>query len=146
MRRRLLAIVALVVLLVLLAPLMLDAPSSGASAGTRHAPRPCWARGQNAGGKQLARAAEMTADMIAKGNEGSYARVTPRELHRYVPSIAIHPRRAGEWAGAYVSYAAGTERSYRITVRAPNGNDFTVRNDPDAMSRTERICGSLRSW
>lgn len=86
--------------------------------------------------KELARTAQTTAETIATGNDGSYEKVSPAGLNQEEPTINII-------AGAtktYLSKASGTKNGYSVTVRATDGDEFTIRRN--AAGEVNRECVS----
>ncbi|HEY7934624.1 MAG TPA: hypothetical protein VID48_12455 [Solirubrobacteraceae bacterium] len=107
----------------------------------------CERKGVNEVAKELARTAELTAEAIATENEGAYTRVSPATLHAEEPDVAITPREGRQWRGAYLLSASGTADSYVATVRASNGNTFTLRRTAAGkIVRTAEVCGAKRHW
>lgn len=108
----------------------------------------CHLRGLNAAAKELARTAQITAEVVSTDHEGSYVRVSLATLHSYEPFIPITPREGRRYgSGAYLVAAAGTENSYIVTARAANGNTFSVTRDQTGeIVRFARVCGVRHSW
>jgi type IV pilus assembly protein PilA len=90
----------------------------------------------DASAKELARTAETTAETIATDNSGEYGKVTTTELNAYEKSLPISEAASGK--NAFISAAAGTEKTYSVTAQAFNTKDkFTIsRNDEGIISRT----------
>jgi type IV pilus assembly protein PilA len=72
--------------------------------------------------KELARTAETTAETIASDHDGEYNNVTVVELHRYEPSI---PTVEGT-TGPYLSATTHTPTEYSVTVKAGDGDEYTI--------------------
>ena len=68
------------------------------------------------------RTAETTAETVATDNDGSYEKVSPAELNREEPTIDI----TANPTKTYLSKASGEKSSYSVTVRASDGDEFTI--------------------
>jgi type IV pilus assembly protein PilA len=86
--------------------------------------------------KVLARSAETTAETIATENDGDYSNVTPAELHRVEATILIAPSKTE----AYLSGATSSKTAYSVTVKATDGDEFTISRT--AGGGVERKCVS----
>ncbi len=90
-------------------------------------------KANDASAKELARTAETTAESIATDNDGSYETVTTTELHNNERTIPLK----GEGQGAYLSGAKSARNEYSLTVKATDGDEFTITKSPGgAISRT----------
>jgi prepilin-type N-terminal cleavage/methylation domain-containing protein len=86
--------------------------------------------------KELAAAADTTAQTIATDNSGEYSNVTATELNKHEPLIRIAP----STTEPYVSAATSSKSEYSITVKAPNGDEFTIARN--ATGEITRSCAS----
>ncbi len=83
--------------------------------------------------KELVRTAETTAETLGAMDSGSYERVSTTELNKEEPTIRISP----STREAYLSAATSAKNSYSLTVKATNGDEFTVsRSVNGVLSRT----------
>ncbi len=90
-------------------------------------------KAMDAQAKELARTAETTAESIATDHNGEYANVSGPELHRIEVTIPVEESSAH----AYLSYATGAEKTYRVTAKAADGDEFTIsRGATGEFSRT----------
>ena len=100
--------------------------------------------------RELARTAETTAETIATDYEGSYARVSLRNLHAYEPSVVVSKREALHTRSrAYLLVGKGTATSYVIDVVAvSDGNGYLIDRTSDGyIFRTARVCGrKIAEW
>jgi type IV pilus assembly protein PilA len=94
------------------------------------------AKGYDASAKELVRTAETTAETIATDNGGEYGKVTTTELHAYEKTLPLSEIEAGK--NAWLSAAAGTEKTYSVTTTAFNTKDeFTIsRSDEGIITRS----------
>jgi hypothetical protein len=106
-----------------------------------------WSRG-DAAAREIARTAETTAVTISTEHEGSYTTVSPATLRATEPNIPITRREAEHsHQDAYVASASGTLNSYIVTVRALDGDIYSVRQTPEGEFIIEaRVCGAKRHW
>jgi type IV pilus assembly protein PilA len=87
----------------------------------------------NAQAKELARSAETTAETIATENNGSYENVTTTEINKVEPSVHIE----ASTHEAYLSGATHGKNEYSVTVKATDGDEFTIaKNGKGEISRT----------
>jgi type IV pilus assembly protein PilA len=86
----------------------------------------------NAQAQALASNANTAVAAYAVGNGGSYAGLSPAVLHAQEPTLDV-TKGSNE---AYVSRAKGTSTGYEVTVRATNGDEFTIADTAGAMART----------
>jgi type II secretory pathway pseudopilin PulG len=89
--------------------------------------------------KTLVRTAQTAVEASASENGDSYANVSTVELNRIEPAIRI----AASGSEAYLSSATGAKGSYSVTVKAPNGDEFTVTRN--ASGEVARECVSPRT-
>ena len=75
--------------------------------------------------QELARTAETTAETIGVDDGGEYGNVTVGEVHRHEPTIPIAPG----GAQAYLNTTTRGAAEYSLTVRAANGDEFTIARD-----------------
>jgi len=94
------------------------------------------AKADDAQAKELARTSETTSEAIAIDHGGEYKRVSPEELNRYEPSIPIVP----STSSAYLSAAGGNANTYSVTVKADDGDEFTISRS--AAGEISRTCAS----
>ena len=88
--------------------------------------------------KELARTAQTTAETISTDNNGSYAKVEPKELKAYEPSIMTGVTEKE----AYLSAASGTATTFSVTAKSSSGDTFTVeRNAEGEIKRTCKAVG-----
>ena len=89
-------------------------------------------KGMDAQAQELARTAETTAETIGADNNGEYNNVTVEEVHRYEPTIPI----AAGVRTAYLTTTTHSESEYSVTVKAANGDEFTItRSGTGAVTR-----------
>ncbi|HUB74629.1 MAG TPA: prepilin-type N-terminal cleavage/methylation domain-containing protein [Solirubrobacteraceae bacterium] len=99
----------------------------------------------DAGAKELARTAEVSAEAYASDHEGSYANLSLAELHKYEPSIPTSKEAAH--GGAYLEgEPTVATNTYEITaVAASTGDKFTVaRNSNGEVTRTCTSAGTKK--
>ena len=83
--------------------------------------------------KELARTAQTTAETVATDNGGSYAKVSPAELHTYEASIVT----TATEKEAYLSAAEGGTTTFKVTAKSPSGDTFTIsRNAEGEITRS----------
>ena len=82
-------------------------------------------KASDASAKELARTAQTTAETLATDNNGSYAKVTAKELQKYEPSIQI----AAGNGNAYLSEekTKGAAEEFEVTAVSTNGHTFTIK-------------------
>jgi type IV pilus assembly protein PilA len=101
--------------------------------------------------KELARTAQTTAEELGAENDGSYEKVSVKELNKQEPTIDIvaGPTRA------YLSAATGAAHTYSVTAKATDGDELTIsRNETGEVTRhcvsplTKTGCagGEASSW
>ncbi len=86
--------------------------------------------------KELVRTAETTAQTIATDHGGSFASVSPTELHSYEATIAVGSGTPTK--SAWVTAASGNTTSYSITVTSTTGDTFTT--ERNALGLTSHTC------
>ena len=90
------------------------------------------AKAFDAQAKELVRSAQTAAETIATEADGSYEHVTAKEIHQTEPSVPI----VATTKEAYLSAATQGAHEYSLTVKATNGDEFTVaKNAKGEMSR-----------
>lgn len=94
------------------------------------------AKAVDASAKVMARAAQTAAESVAADNSGSYEKVSPSELNRVEPAIAI----VAGVSGPYVSAASGGQDEYSVTAKAPDGDEYTIARN--ALGEVARACAS----
>jgi len=95
----------------------------------------------DASAKDLASAAETTAETIAIDNDGSYSKVSLAELHSYEKALPTTEKEAD--GGAHLSAAKSLEAGggYEVTAKAYSSNDeFTIKKK--ASGTLTRTCKS----
>jgi hypothetical protein len=85
---------------------------------------------------------------ISTEHEGSYTAVSPATLRATEPTIPITRREAEHsHEDAYLASASGTRNSYIVTVRALDGDTYSVGQTPTGeVIQEARVCGAKRHW
>ncbi len=119
----------------------LPAPAEASTTG-------CHLNASDLAAKSLAREAEVSAELIATEDNGSYARVSPATIHRTEPRIPVTRQAAARSRmSAYLLSASGTTDSYKVAARAFDGNTYTiVRTNRGQLMRHAVECGRTQSW
>jgi type IV pilus assembly protein PilA len=87
----------------------------------------------DAGAKEIVGAAQVAAEAIATGNNGSYEAVNTTELNSQEPLIRITP----STTQSYLSKVTSSKTEYSITAKAPTGDELTItRNAEGVIGRT----------
>jgi prepilin-type N-terminal cleavage/methylation domain-containing protein len=97
----------------------------------------------DAGGKEMARSAQTTAETYATDHEGKYTGLSPEELHKY--EVTIPTSSATASGGAYIETATSTSteanEGFTVTsVAANTGTKFTIQRL--ANGEVKRTCTS----
>jgi type IV pilus assembly protein PilA len=91
------------------------------------------AKANDAQAKALLHSAQVAAESIASDHDGSYASVTPEELHSVEPTIQITETSEN----AYLVNATGGANEYTLTAKSKTGDTLTVeRNNTGEITRT----------
>jgi len=93
--------------------------------------------------KELARTAETTAETVATDNNGSYAKVTPTELHAYEPSIRTsEPSAKNE---AWLSEAKETNSGAGYVVEATGSEGTKYKIERTTGGEILRTCSPVKT-
>jgi type IV pilus assembly protein PilA len=92
----------------------------------------------DASAKELARTAETTAGAYSTDHNGEYTGLTPAELNKIEPSIPIAAGANAYLLGVYGAGKAGlpSGTAYTVTVKATNGDEFSVENAGGVVKRS----------
>jgi prepilin-type N-terminal cleavage/methylation domain-containing protein len=99
------------------------------------------AKAGDAQAKALARTAQSAAEALATENSGSYESVTPAELNRVEPAVAI----SASTTDAYLSGATGGRAEFSVTAMASDGNEFTITRTAAGTVTRECVSTVLKS-
>jgi type IV pilus assembly protein PilA len=98
-------------------------------------------KANDAQAKELVRTAATTAETIATDHGGSYAEVTPKELHNYEETLPAGSKNEGcaakEEGKACLKEASGTATEYTVVTISSDGDEYKiVRNAKGELVRT----------
>jgi hypothetical protein len=104
---------------------------AGPLAATAAAAPACQPGPSDASAESLARIGQITAETYGTDNNGHFSGLSPRIEHMYEPTVTIAPSSRH----AYLSSAHGTASGYSLTVRAPDGDTFTITSNNGQITR-----------
>ena len=95
-------------------------------------------KASDASAKELARTSQTTMETYATDHNGEYLLATPAKLNELEPSIPIAAGANAYLLGVYGAAKAGVPSgtAYTVTVKATNGDEFSVENAGGVVKRS----------